>query len=180
MNTAFLRLLECSPLVREWALTALFRATAAAFDQDMPRLRGLLHEGCLLEYARFTSERAGTVLQGAGCLPALEERLYRRAYRLGRASGWALGVRDIDDVMAAGRVLYGILDIDFAGDGRGDITVARCFFGGFYSPDVCRLMASMDAGLLAGLAGGGKLAFSERITEGRPCCRAHFELESTR
>jgi hypothetical protein len=38
----------------------------------------------------------------------------------------------------------------------------------------------MDRGLLAGLASGGELAFTERITEGRPCCRAHLKLEQVR
>ena len=37
-------------------------------------------------------------------------------------------------------------------------------------------MSAMDRGLLAGLAGGGELAFSQRITEGHPCCRARFAL----
>ena len=37
-------------------------------------------------------------------------------------------------------------------------------------------MSAMDRGLLAGLAGGGDLIFSQRITEGYTCCRARFAV----
>ncbi len=82
--------------------------------------------------------------------------------------------------MALGRSLYDILDIDFdgsdSGSGSGEITISRCYFSSFYSPEVCQVMSAMDRGLLAGLAGGGELVFIERITEGQPCCRARFTL----
>jgi hypothetical protein len=56
----------------------------------------------------------------------------------------------------------------------GDIVVRRCSFSRRYSAEVCRLMSRLDAGVLAGLAGGGELAFSERLTEGSDRCRARF------
>jgi hypothetical protein len=76
--------------------------------------------------------------------------------------------------MALSRFLYGILDIEFHGNRSGEITIGRCYFSDFYSPQACEVMSAMDRGLLAGLAGGGDLVFTERITEGRPCCRARF------
>jgi hypothetical protein len=181
MNALLPRLLSHTPaIVKRQALVRLFGATAAAFQSDMPRLSGLLREQCLLEYARFTAERAGEALRQGGDLSELQERLYRNAYRLGRTPGRLLRVHDIEDVMTLGRFLYGILDIDFDGSDSGEITIRRCYFSGFYSPEVCQVMSAMDRGLLAGLAGGGDLVFIERITEGRSSCRAHFTLEQMR
>ncbi len=137
--------------------------------------RGLTQEECLVEYARFTSEHGEAALAGDR-VPDVQARLYRNAYHLGRMPGRLLRVDATDDVMALGRFLYGILDIDFQGSSTGDITIRRCYFSDQYSPGVCRLMSAMDRGLLAGLAGGGELAFSERITEGAACCRARFEM----
>ena len=167
-------------IVKRQALVQLFRVTAAAFQADMPRLSGLSREQCLLAYARFTAERADKALRQGGDLSELQERLYRNAYRLGRTPGWLLRVRSVDDVMTLCRFLYGILDIDFDGSssdsGDGEITIGRCYFSDFYSPEVCRVMSALDRGLLAGLAGGGDLAFSQRITEGHCCCRARFAV----
>ncbi len=170
-------------------LALLYRSTAAAFQCDMPRLRGLSREQCLQAYARFTAERAEDALRRGDGLLELDERLYRNAYRLGRLPGRLLrvqGVADAPDVgvtdarlarlMALAQFLYGILDIELEGRDSGRITVSRCYFSSFYSPQVCRLMSAMDRGLFAGLAGGGDLVFGERITEGSPCCRAHFSL----
>jgi hypothetical protein len=167
-------------LVKRQALVQLFRATAAAFQADMPRLSGLSRAQCLSAYARFTAERAEEALRQGGDLSELQERLYRNAYRLGRKPGWLLRVRSVDDVMTLGRFLYGILDIDFDGSDTGkasaEITIGRCYFSSYYSPEACRVMSAMDRGLLAGLAGGGELIFIERITEGHACCRARFAM----
>ena len=177
MNAWLPRLLAHTPaIVRRVALVQLFRATAAAFQTGMPRLSGLSREQCLLAYARFTTACAEDALRRGGDLPAVQERLYRNAYRLGRTPGWLLRLHTVDDVMAVGRLLYGVLDIDFAGSAGGEITIGRCYFSSFYAPKVCRLMSAMDRGLLAGLAGGGDLVFSQRITEGQTCCRARFAV----
>jgi len=181
MSPLLSRLLTHTPaIVKRQALVQLFRATAAAFQADMPRLSGLSREQCLLAYARFTADQADEALRQGGDLSALQERLYRNAYRLGRTLGWLLGVHSVENVMALGRPLYDILDTDFhgsdSGSGSGEITISRCYFSSFYSPEVCQVMSAMDRGLLAGLAGGGELVFTERITEGQPCCRARFAL----
>jgi hypothetical protein len=54
----------------------------------------------------------------------------------------------------------------------GDVMVVRCAFARVYGPDVCRLMSSMDSGLIAGLTDAGGLHFTGRITEGASACRA--------
>jgi hypothetical protein len=171
------RLLAHTPnVVKRQALIYLFEATATAFACEMPRLHRLSHEQCLLAYARFSATQAAEALRGGDDLPVLQGRLYQNAYRLGRMPGWLLRVRRVEDVMVLGRFLYSILDIDFHGNSSGEITIGRCYFNSFYSPQVCQLMSAMDHGLLAGLAGGAGLAFTQRITEGRPCCRARLTL----
>ena len=167
------------PIVKRQALVQLFRSTAAAFQCDMPRLRGLSREQCLLAYARFTAEQTEEALRHGADLSELRERLYRNAYRLGRTPGRLLRVHSVGDVMALAHFLYGILDIEFQGSGSGEITISRCYFSSFYSPQVCQVMSAMDRGLLAGLAGAGDLVFTQRITEGQPCCRAHFILAAS-
>ena len=180
MGSFPLRLLANMPSIfKRQALVQLFRSTAAAFQCDMVRLSGLSREQCLQEYARFSADRSEQALRCGGDLSELRERLYRHAYRLGRIPGWLLGIRSVDDVMALGRLLYGILDIEFNGSGNGEITISRCYFSRFYSPEVCRVMSAMDRGLLAGLAGAGDLVFIQRITEGQPCCCGHFTLAAS-
>ena len=76
--------------------------------------------------------------------------------------------------MAAARVVYGLLDIDLRGNGRGEITVRRCPFSKVYSAEVCRLVGALDSGLLAGLSGADRLEFTQRITEGAPACLARL------
>ena len=165
---------------RRQALEELFVRTAAAR---------------LAEYARFTCEQAeealacsvdGSASEGgaaAGGDPAalagLERRLYRAARGLGGRFRLQLGVRSPGEALAAARVLYRGLGIDFRASADGEIVIRRCSFAPVYTSRVCALVSALDRGLLAGLAGGGELAFGQRLTEGACCCRAHFEGASS-
>ena len=160
--------------VKKTALTQLFNATAAAFEAEVPSLAGLDSEECLARYARFAQTLAEQRLRDGREVETVAQRLYRNAVEMGRLNRKLLRPGAVQDVMAIGRVLYHILDIDFQGDARGEVVINRCYFSRFYSGEVCRLMSAMDRGLLAGLWNGGELTFSSRITEGQPCCRAHF------
>ncbi len=163
--------------VRKRALAELFNFTAAAFEAQTPAIAGLDSRACLAEYARFTQSLAERRLRDRDDVECVERRLYRNAVEMGRLHGRLLRLRSVRDVMAIGRVLYRILDIDFHGDARGAVVIDRCYFSRYYSPDVCHLMSAMDRGLFAGLSNGGELTFTSRITEGQPSCRAHFGWE---
>jgi len=167
-------------VVRREALAQLLGAAAEAFRCDAPVLSGLSSEERLRWFALFTQGQAEEVLRDRCDPEAVQQRLYRNAYRLGRRTGRLLGVQGVRDTMMVGHVLYGILDIEFQGDAGGGILISHCHFSNVYSSRVCRIMSAMDRGLLAGLAGGGQLVFSSRITEGQPFCRAHFALEGAR
>ena len=53
-------------------------------------------------------------------------------------------------------------------------------FRRFYTPAQCRVMSRVDAGIIAGICGGGKLRFTQRITEDCSCCKACFSGKDKR
>lgn len=185
--------------VRKLLLTRLFEGTASAFATAAPATasadtaarsagllapppvrpaalpRGLSAEDTLHAFRDFTAN----VRVEPAASPAVSQRLFDMAYGYGKWLRCAFGVVSTEDAMAAARVLYAMLGIDFTGDARGAITVSRCFFSCVYTPDVCKLMLALDAGMLAGLSDGGKLVFSQRITEGYPCCQARLDRAET-
>jgi hypothetical protein len=150
----------------------LFSRTAAAFGSPVPPpLRGGAG-GRLREYALFTRDRAEEALCGGGNLRALDNRLFGAALALGGDYRLRLKVRGTRDAMAAARLVYRGLGIDFRGSVEGTVEIRRCAFAAVYTPRVCALMSALDRGLLAGLTGGGVLEFQQRITEGADSCRA--------
>jgi hypothetical protein len=160
--------------VRKGALRVLFRATARAFDRPVPPLAGLSADERLLRYAQFTQGQVTQLLRKGSDLTAVQERLYRNAYALGRACRRVSRICTVGEAMALGKVLYRLLGTEFQGEEGGDVVISRCYFSGFYSGQVCQVMSAMDRGLFAGLSDGRELVFFERITEGRARCRAHL------
>jgi hypothetical protein len=159
------------------ALRQLFDATASAFD-CAPHVDRLDRRELLDRYASFTSGRAEQVLgRGDGDLDAVRSRMWTNAYRLGESFRLRLGIRTQDEAFRAARVAYRMIGIDLRVDRCGDVVVDRCAFAARYSPPVCALMSSLDAGLIAGLTRGGRLVFSERITEGNPRCLARISWQ---
>jgi len=186
-----------TPLKRK-KLLELFACTAAAFECEMPRPQGLTYDELLRSYARFTAAQADQLLQHSemdapgstrGVIASdlreaisaprrevaeIRRRLYNGAYRMGAELRGTFRITNTADALAAARVLYRALGIDLQATADGKVTVRRCFFSEFYSGPVCRLIASLDEGLFAGLSGGGQLSFTQRITERNSCCEAHF------
>ena len=167
--TLRLRLAALPLAGRKKGLADLFRLTAAAFGQELPELRGLSRREMLLAYARFTRAQAETAL-AKGTAAGVRANLYAAALRLGRDVRGKLFLRTRGDAAAALHAMYRLLAIDKQVDARGALTVKRCFFASHYTPEVCRFMAAMDEGIVAGLC-GGRLVFSQRLTEGGDSCR---------
>jgi hypothetical protein len=149
-------------------LKDLFRLTAAAFGREVPALRGLSHNEVLHRYAGFTRSETEKAIAG-GTAVGTRKDLYEHSLRLGQEIRSQLSIRSRADAQAALRCLYGMLAIDKAVDARGDVTIKRCFFANCYTPEVCRFMSAMDEGIVAGLC-GGRLEFSQRLTEGAKQC----------
>ncbi len=163
--------------LRRRKLEELLLLTARAFDEPPPSTNGLSREELLQKFAEFSREMAEKTLDSPSRSAAAERRLFDGAMRLGQEIGRTLRVSTREEAMAAARVLYRCLEIDFRGGPGGDIIIRSCYFSRFYSPEVCRLMSSLDAGILSGLAGGGGLEFTQRLTEGREGCRARFAFK---
>ena len=161
--------------IQKRKLETLFAATADAFQVSVPLTGGLSLEACLKLYAQFTREQSDKAFQ-RGNESAIKSRLFRNAYQIGKQLKSDFSINTAEEVMRLSAVLYKILRIEFQGGPQGNIIINSCFFSSCYSDSVCRLISSLDEGLLSGLSGGGKLSFSQRITGGNSCCLAYLEI----
>jgi len=159
-------------LIRKEILAELFEITAAAFGYPTPAHDHLSYDECLLTYALFTREQAEKAFQAGRDIPAIKTQLYQNAYLLGEKLRKWFGIDTMEKVMALGQILYRAIAVDMQGDTQGNMIVNGCYFSQFYSGPVCDLISALDDGVFAGLSAGGRLSFSERLTEGRECCRA--------
>lgn len=163
--------------VKRQKLISLFEATAHAFESSVPKLEGLSFDHCLESYALFTKNEIESRLQSGQDLQELRNALYLHAFNLGKELRDQLHLKSRADVLSIGRALYGAIGIDFEGSTIGTVVIRSCFFSRYYSEQVCRIMSSLDEGIAAGLSAGGKLSFSQRITEGKPCCEAFLDFK---
>lgn len=170
----FLDYLYIPSVLKKRMIIYLSKITAEAFQCDDPDLKGYSYKETLYQFALFTCRES----EGPGKREKEREmtakRLYIRAYRLGYRLRQVLRIETIDDVMKVSRLLYRILKIDFQGCGEGNITINRCYFSNYYTPEICRFISQIDKGVIAGLSGGGKLEFSQRLTEGKNSCKARL------
>ncbi len=170
----------CPALLKKAKLAELFNLTALAFQQECPNFTGLSVKDSLLQYALFTKKAAQAALRNSDNLPSIKERLFQNAYQLGQKIRKELHLRTFDDVLLASKILYRILGIDFQSDEKGEVIIKRCFFSQFYSSQICQLISALDQGVVAGLSDGGIFAFSQRITEGKDCCKAKITFGENR
>lgn len=157
------------------ALADLFRMTAAAFGREAPDLRGLPRREILRRYARFTRAQAEEAM-AAGLAEDARKKLYDSSLSLAQDIRRRLPIRGRADEAATLRFLYRRLAIDKTVDARGAVTIRRCFFASHYPPEVCRFMAAMDEGIVAGIC-GGRLVFSQRLTDGGDACRGRIHWQ---
>jgi len=157
-------------LYKRKKLAELYCVTASAFQCEMPELKGLTFEECLRSYAEFTRDKAEESIR-RGTEIETRRRLYNGAFAMAQEIKRNLHVERPADVIKTAKLVYKILGIEFAGDNNGGVVISRCFFSSYYSSPVCRLISSLDEGLLEGLS-GGSFRFTQRITDGNPYCRA--------
>lgn len=160
--------------VRRHALQELFAATASAFGVQNPATRDASSGQMLAGYAVFTAEQATAALNSGKDLAPIRRELFDSANAMGAGLRRDLGIRSTAEAMTAARAVYRILRIDLRRAADGEIRIDHCFFSRFYSKRICELVSALDQGLLAGLTGGGRLEFHQRITDGAPCCLASF------
>jgi hypothetical protein len=163
--------------IKKRKLRDLFDLTATAFDSDMPVINKLSYADCLKAYAWFSKTKAEEVIRGHKDIKEIKTRLYHSACQLGEKLRKDFHIATRADVLRLSKILYRVLGIEFAGNSNGEVIIRRCFFSQLYSPEVCALISALDEGLAAGLSGGGRLVFRERISEGNSCCRATFKMQ---
>ena len=100
--------------------------------------------------------------------------LFRDAARLGRRIRRISGLSSTSDLEKLIFMLYRNIGIEMTGSLPGEITVSKCYFSRYYTPEQCRIMSYVDSGIISGIMGGGRLKFSQRITDGCQCCNANF------
>lgn len=160
--------------IKRRELINLFSLTGSAFGSDVPKLAGLSFDDCLTEYARFTKREVEKSIDRLYNLGSPRQQLCRNAFELGNKIRKRLRITSTGDVMMACKIIYKCLGIDFSGTEQGEITIRSCFFSEYYSDQVCGVISCLDKGMVAGLSGGGRLSFSQRITEGFDSCKATF------
>ncbi len=161
-------------------LSVLFRMTAASCGCKAPSMHGMDSGERLKLFRRFTLDAVKTCRKEA--LPSLRKEMYRRAFRIGRCLSFLPGLGDWKNRKRLIAVLYRNIGIQVrnAGDesrkkGTWHIGIPYCSFSSEYTPGICYVMSGMDAGIICGLLGGGKLVFTQRITEGCPYCTAFYQ-----
>ena len=148
-------------------IRVLYNTTSRAFGVPEKKIRLRAPGEVLRDYAAYS----------ARCLMRCKAdpgRIYREAYRTGEQVRRLTGFTEKADLERLVFYLYRNIGILMDGHLPGEVTVSRCYFSQFYTPEQCALMSYMDSGIIAGILGGGKLEFSERITEGCEKCRAFF------
>ena len=175
MNARLLLLRAHLPdAVRRSILRELLTAMSSAFDRTCPPTAGLSAHALndlVVERSRTWADES---IETEVDLAPLERRLFSEAWALGRRARHRLMIRSERDGLLAARVIYRAIGIDFRSRSHGEVVVPRCGFARTYHPAVCRLMSSMDSGLISGLTGADGVRFTARLTEGATMCRARI------
>lgn len=155
-------------------------AAASAFEQaemktqpkklPRPRIWHLPHEEALAAYAAYTT----ACISGLSGSAAGKKRILQCAYRLGRRIRRITGFTRKEDLERLIFYLYSNIGIKMTGHLPGEIIIPACYFSNIYTPDQCRTMSLMDWGVISGICGGGRLLFTERLTQGCGRCRAQL------
>jgi hypothetical protein len=112
------------------------------------------------------------------------EAMYGAGVGLGEQLGKKLHIsNDEGQLVAAAKLLYRILDIDFEleKDGYGmKMLVKRCSLANGYGPITCQVICGMDEGVVHGLNPKVSMAFKKRNGEGPCICEASLAWEAGR
>ncbi len=155
-------------------LVELSCLTARSFGVPSPNFQGLSYDRMLAAFALFTKVEAEELARERLNVQAVRDRLFQNSRELGeRLRSW-FRLQTLEDIFLLSRRLYQVLGIDLEGRPDGEILIRRCFFSRSYTPEVCRIISSLDEGMAAGLSGGCRLDFYQRITEGHGSCRARL------
>lgn len=135
--------------------------------------------------AKTHNELVETMIKTMGRDQAItlgRESMFQAGLSLGQEFKKILGVGDsLEELISAAKILYNVLGIEFnitESEEEGRVMVVhRCFLADYYTTDTCLVLSAADEGVVQGLNPQIKMNFTERITEGAPCCLASLHLE---
>ncbi len=146
-------------------LQILLGISARAYRMPGKIILFLNPQRALRKYASYTVRCMESGTEG-------EKRLYKAALSVGTRIRQITGFTQKEDLRRLIILLYRNIGITLKGQLPGNIAITRCYFSRYYTPEQCRVMSNVDAGVIAGIFGGGNLVFTERITEGCKSCKA--------
>ncbi len=159
-------------------IQVLLNITARGFGVPAKQVWHLGASRALREYAKFTWACMETAMESPEGIDT--RRLYQSAYRAGKRLREITGLTKDEDAARLVFYLYRGIRITMEGELPGEVIVSDCYFSKFYGPAQCAVMSNVDAGIIAGICGGGNFQFTERITEGCGRCRACLTERSER
>jgi translation initiation factor 2 beta subunit (eIF-2beta)/eIF-5 len=163
--------------MKKQKLAELVSLTAQAFGSQIPDLKNHNYEACLQQYALFTRAETERIIDDPIKRESIKKQLFKNAYQLGVKLRRDFRIKSIDESLTLSRILYRLIEIDFQSNFNGKIIIKKCFFSNWYTAEICDFISALDEGILTGISGGGKLSFSQRITDGKDCCKAHFTFK---
>lgn len=163
--------------IKKQYLQQLFDLTASAFQDQAPQIKTLSYKQGLLQFANYSKTQTENSIRLKRDLELIKNRLYKNAFQLGLNIRKRFKIKTAQEIIILSKVIYRVLGTDFDVDLHGEVLIKKCYFSQFYSQEVCEIISSIDEGVAAGLSGGGKLSFVQRMTEGKDCCRAYFDLK---
>lgn len=119
--------------------------------------------------------------KGGGCVNERNAASVNSAGESSAADGAVEKVNHGDEGVTSGSIVASVNSADESSiaaqrENEWRIRIPHCSFSGAYTPRTCYVMSGLDAGIICGIFGGGKLAFEERLTEGCPACSAVHQL----
>lgn len=168
--------------IKKNKIYGLFKITADAFEIKMPEsdFNKVSTEKLLVKYALFTKAEAEKFLKTYGNdrdkLTGLQNRLYEKSYAMGKEIRKNLKIKGPEEAVKALKLIYRIIKINFKKEKNGVVEIDKCFFSSYYDSYVCDLISSLDKGIAAGVSGDCRLEFFQRITDGKNCCKAFFDI----
>ena len=161
-----------SSFFRRIQLQLLMNLTAHALGVKSVRLWTRSNAEALRIYATFTAQH----LQ-AGANEALLQRMNSEALKMGRLLRLLFFVRSTSCAQRLIVALYRNIGIQLSFTADGHLCFHRCYFSSHYTPAACRAASMLDDGIICGIMHhpARSLCFSQRITEGCPCCKASLQ-----
>jgi hypothetical protein len=164
-------------ILKKKGLEELFICTAAAFNQNPPALKGISYNKSLSMYAQFTKDEVEKYILGGGDLLNLQKELNKHAVIFGQKLRKLFSIRTYKKTLYVFGQLYSFIGIDLKFSGNEELSVKKCFFSNYYTPQVCAIVSAIDSGVFEGLSGECRIEFRQRITEGQECCNASILIK---